>query len=339
MPPTRELDKLLLRNADRTEATTKAFEQELAKRYREAYKVIEGQLASLYAKMGDSPSLTEARRYGRLDSVKRAIAEEYRKLTRKAINGTLDNSASTYADAYYGSAWAYDQALGVAIKWPILPVEAIRASVYSTQSGEYFVDRFRNWEIKDTMKINQTITRMLVTGQSINKTARALSRKSWFEKTVEAIRDDMSKSYQHAQMIVRTEAGRNYTQGHLELYDKLDDLGIKAKKQWVATLDTRTRDTHGALDGQFADEKGLFYIGGDSAEGPGLFSQPENVINCRCRIIEVIDGLEPEFRRVRGKGIVEYQTYEQWAKDNGKTSTGWPIEAKARVAESQARRY
>jgi len=327
MMPSRELDKLLLRNADRTDATTRAFEAELAKRYREAYKEIEGQLASLYAKMGDSPSLTEARRYGRLDSVKRAIAEEYRKLTRKAINGTLDNSASTYADAYYGSAWAYDQALGVEVKWPLLPVEAIRASVWSGATGENFSARLRQWNTRELLTLQNKITSGLAQGFGYSKIARTVKKE---------VNDDYSRILR----IVRTEAGRNYTQGHLELYDKLDDLGIKAKKQWVATLDTRTRDTHGALDGQFADEKGLFYIGGDSAEGPGLFSQPENVINCRCRIIEVIDGLEPEFRRVRGKGIVEYQSFEQWARPLGWTpEKGWPIEAKARVAEEQARKY
>lgn len=322
----RELDKLLLRNAELTDETTKEFEKVLAQRYREAYNEIEAQLARLYAKMGDSPSLMEARRYGRLDSVKRAIGEEYKKLTKQAISGTLDNSASTYADAYYGSAWAYDQALGVEVKWPLLPVEAIRASVWSGDSGEQFAERFRNWSTRDVLGFQSKITSGLAQGHSYAKTART-------------IRDAFNMSYNQAIRIVRTESARNYTQGHLELYDKLDDIGIRARKQWVATLDTRTRDTHGALDGQFADDEGLFHIGDDSAEGPGLFSQPENVINCRCRVIEVIDGLEPEFRRIRGEGIVEYKTYDQWAEENGKTATGWPIAAKAKIAEKQAAKY
>jgi hypothetical protein len=324
--PSRELDKLLLRNADRTEATTKAFEQELAKRYREAYKAIEAQLADLYARMGDTPSLAEARRHGRLDSVKQAIAAEYKSLTKMAISGTLDNSASVYADAYYGTAWAYDQAIGVEVKWPILPVEAIRASVWSGETGEQFAERFRNWSTRDVLTFQGKITSGLAQGFGFAKTARG-------------VRDSINASYNQAVRIVRTEATRNYTQGHLQLYDNLPE-GIKARKRWVATLDGRTRDAHGTLDGQYADKNGNFHSStGAVGPGPGLMNSAADDINERCRLVEEIEDLAPEYRRIRGEGIVEYKTYDQWAEENGKTATGWPVEAKARLAEKQAAKY
>jgi SPP1 gp7 family putative phage head morphogenesis protein len=324
--PTRELDKLLLRNADRTEATTKAFEGELASRYREAYKEIEGQLASLYAKMGDNPSLIEARRYGRLDSVKRAIAAEYKKLTSFEIKGTRDNSASTYADAYYGSAWAYDQAIGVEIKWPILPVDAIRASVWSGATGENFSERLKQWNVKELLTLQSKITSGLAQGFGYPKVART-------------IKAEVNDDYSRIVRIVRTEATRNYTQGHLQLYDNLPE-GIKARKQWVATLDTRTRDAHGALNGQFADENGNFHSPtGAIGPGPGLMGNPGDDINERCRMVEIIDDLSPEYRRIKGEGIVEYKTYDQWAEENGKTAKGWPVEVKAKLDEWQTRKY
>jgi len=327
MPPTRELDKLLLRNADRTDATTKAFEAELAKRYREAYKEIEGQLASLYAKMGNSPSLVEARRYGRLDSVKKAIAAEYKKITGYEVKGVRDNSASVYADAYYGSAWAYDQALGYEIKWPLLPVEAIRASVWSGATGENFSERLRQWNTRELLTLQNKITSGLAQGLGYSKVARNVKKE---------VNDDYSRIVR----IVRTEAARNYTQGHLQLYDQLDDMGIKARKKWVATLDTRTRDAHGTLDGQYADENGDFHSPtGAVGPGPGLMNNAADDINERCRVVEVIDGLEPEFRRVRGEGITNYITYEEWAKSNGKTSEGWPIEKKTKLEYNKASKY
>ena len=326
MPPSRELDKLLLRNAERTEATTRAFEAELRTRYLKSYGQVESELARLYARMGDTPSIQEARRYGRLDALSKAIREEYRKLTGFELSSIRDNSASAYADAYYGSAWAYDQSIGVEIKWPVLPVEAIRQSVWSGATGENFSERLRQWD-----------TRELLTLQ--NKITSGLSQGFGYAKMARTVKKEVADDYSRIVRIVRTEAHRNYSMGHLELYDKLEDVGVKARKQWVATLDTRTRDTHGQLDGQFADEDGLFHSSGATAEGPGLFGVPEEDINCRCRVVEIIDGLAPELRRIKGEGIVDYKTYDQWAEEHGKTSTGWPIEAKAKIAEYQTRKY
>ena len=325
--PSRELDKLLNQSYNIAEQLVKEFERELAKTYKAAYVEIDNQLSKLYASMGDTPSLLEARRYGRLDNLMSAIKRQYRELTTKTIKETRNLSASVYAQGAYGTEWAYDQAIGTAIKWPVIPVEAIRASVWNSVAGEQFSERFRNWSTRDVITFQNRIAQSLAMGKGYSYTSKRI------RETIEA------SAYQ-AMRIARTESTRNYTQGHLQVYDSLEDVGIKAKKQWVATLDTRTRDTHGILDGQYADEDGLFHIHGDSAEGPGLFSDPSESINCRCRVIEVIDGLAPEYRRIKGEGIVPYQTYEQWAKDKGwSPSTGWDLEAKARLAESQARKY
>lgn len=322
-----ELDKLLLRNADRSDATVKAFEKELARRYRAAYGEIEKAIADLYAKMGDEITIVQARRYGRLGATMKAIAAEYKKLTGYEIKGVLSTSSAVYADAYYGTAWAYDQALGFEIKWPVLPVEAIRASVWSGATGENFSERLRQWNTRELLTLQNKITSGLAQGFGYAKIARTIKKE---------VNDDYSRIIR----IVRTEAGRNYTQGHLQLYNQLEGMGINARKRWVATVgDGRTRDTHGHLDSKYADSKGLFYSSGGSAEGPRLFGIPSEDINCRCRIVEIVDGLEPEFRRVRGKGIVEYQDYDTWAAENGKTASGWPIATKAKLDEWQTRKY
>tara|TARA_R100000734_G_C3315934_1_gene108171 strand:+ start:683 stop:1507 length:825 start_codon:yes stop_codon:yes gene_type:complete len=64
------------------------------------------------------------------------------------------------------------------------------------------------------------------------------------------------------------------------------DLGVKMQKQWVATNDARTRQTHAAASGQTVDMSEDFIVGGvpmsfagDSRGGAA------NVINCRCVIV------------------------------------------------------
>ena len=325
--PTRLLSDLQTLRQDASEADTKYYERLLAKRYRDAYNTLEAQLAKLYAQMGDNPSLQEARRYGRLDKLRKSIADEYRSLTKYNIEITRQSSASSYADAYYGSSWAYDQSVGVELKWPVLSVEAIRASVWSGATGENFSERLRHWEAREVITLQGKITQGLALGYGYPKVAKTVKQE---------IADDFSRIMR----IVRTEAHRNYSQGHLETYRQLDEVGVKARKQWVATLDTRTRDTHGALDGELADENGLFWIHGVSSEAPGLFGVAEEDINCRCRIVEVVEDFTPELRRIRGEGIVSYSTFKDWAEPRGwSESKGWPIEAKTKVSLEQTRSY
>jgi len=265
--PSRELDALLIRNAERTDAITAAFEKELARRYREAYQSIEAELAKLFAKIGATPTLREARRFNRLSSLQKAIAAEYKAMTREAIIGTRNNSARVFANGVYGTQWAYDQAIGVEIKWPVLSVEAIRQSVWDGVTGENFSQRLREWNTKELIALNQKITSGLAQGFGFSKVARSVKKE---------VNDDYSRIIR----IVRTEATRNYSQGHLATYDNLEKVGIEARKQWVSTLDTRTRDSHGSLDGTFADDDGLFYSSGGSAEAPGLFGIASEDINC-----------------------------------------------------------
>jgi len=78
---------------------------------------------------------------------------------------------------------------------------------------------------------------------------------------------------------------------------------------WVATLDDSTRKSHGVLDGQIADEKGLFYINGLSAEAPGHFGVDSEDIHCRCTTIARLK--ESQVRRTR-EGIIPYTNYKDW---------------------------
>lgn len=324
----RDLGKYQLWLAKHNEKTVKKAEIKLAAMYREAYANLDRELAKLYAQMGDPPTIQEARKYNRIASLQKAIAAEYRRTTNQAIQTTQDTAARSFADAALGGRWAYDQATGTEIKWPVLSAEALRESVWSSMTGQDFDDRFRDWDRVDYVKTTQRVQLGIAQGYGYAKTARIL-------------REEINRKAYQAMRIVRTESTRAYSQGHLEVYREAEEAGVQARKRWIATLDTRTRDTHGELDGQYADEKtGMFSINGYEVEAPGMFGDPAEDINCRCRVVDEIAGFEPEFRRVRGEGIVPYTTFSDWAGARGWTPEGgWPIEAKAEVSAEQARKY
>lgn len=76
---------------------------------------------------------------------------------------------------------------------------------------------------------------------------------------------------------------------------------------WMATMDSRTRDTHFAADGQRTTLGGTFTVGGAALRYPGDPNAPASErINCRCRaaVLEASDPLPEEVDRhtERGEG-------------------------------------
>lgn len=67
-------------------------------------------------------------------------------------------------------------------------------------------------------------------------------------------------------------------------------MGIKLKKEWLATLDGRTRHTHAMLDGQTAETDKPFHVDGYEIMYPGDTSAPGYLVyNCRCTLIAALD--------------------------------------------------
>jgi hypothetical protein len=77
-------------------------------------------------------------------------------------------------------------------------------------------------------------------------------------------------------------------------------------KQWLATMDARTRPTHAAADGQVVPREGRFEVGAAMLDYPADYTGPAaEVINCRCTILFVDS---PEALVVEGRqegGVVD----------------------------------
>lgn len=62
------------------------------------------------------------------------------------------------------------------------------------------------------------------------------------------------------------------------------------KKEWLATLDDVTRDSHAEADGQIVPMSSPFEVGGEALAFPGdQAGSPGNTINCRCAMAPVIE--------------------------------------------------
>lgn len=169
-------------------------------------------------------------------------------------------------------------------------------------------DTLQGLMLKDTndglAKVLRTVKQGLINGES-------------YAKQVKRVKDVFDGNVSNAARVIRTEGNRNLNAGAYLNSEELKQEGVRIRRQWVATLDGRTRDSHQHLDGQFEDDNGLFWIGGLSARYPGDFGDPSEDISCRCGTIDVVQGLEPQLRRakdpVTGKtDIISYKNYEEW---------------------------
>ena len=103
---------------------------------------------------------------------------------------------------------------------------------------------------------------------------------------IDDVYDDLTGA--RASMIARTETAASVNFGTVLTYH---DEGVQ-KKEWLATMDDRTRDDHADADGQVVGVDDDFQVGGDSMLMPGGGDDPRENINCRCTVLPVIGGEE-----------------------------------------------
>lgn len=88
-------------------------------------------------------------------------------------------------------------------------------------------------------------------------------------------------------VIARTEV---INASNLGSFAAAKQTGLDLQKEWLATPDDRTRETHSIANGQVQNLDDPFYVGGDQLMWPGDISMgasADEVINCRCTLTYV----------------------------------------------------
>lgn len=151
--------------------------------------------------------------------------------------------------------------------------------------------------------MNSAITQGIVQGETIPQIAKRI------------VNTTGERSYSSAVRNARTAYTGAQNAGRMEGLHQAQELGIKVKKQWMATLDDRTRDTHADLDGQIRDVDEPFEVDGMEIDYPGdPTADPSLVYNCRCTLVYVYPDYPSEMQRRDNETgeIVGDMTYREW---------------------------
>lgn len=159
-------------------------------------------------------------------------------------------------------------------------------------------------------QITASVTSSILQGKGIGKISDDLQSRMQNMNRTSAIRT------------ARTSVTAAQNAGRLDTYRAAQDMGVKLKKRWLATLDNRTRHAHAILDGQTVDVDKPFKVDGYDIMFPGDTSAPGYLVyNCRCTQIAEIDGEDTSSggRRARdpktGESVlVEDMTYAEWVR-------------------------
>ena len=113
----------------------------------------------------------------------------------------------------------------------------------------------------------------------------------------------------------RTMATGAQNAGRVDSYKRANQMGIPVKKQWLATLDMRTRHEHRVLDGQVQDDDKPFVVDGMKIMFPGDPEAPPSMCyNCRCTLIAAIAGHVSDLSDIsqRNAKKLEGMSYAEW---------------------------
>lgn len=90
------------------------------------------------------------------------------------------------------------------------------------------------------------------------------------------------KAMNKAMRIARTEGHRIQNRAQMDMLNKAKENGADVVKQWISTLDDRTRESHKVLDGQIREIEDYFEVNGHKAKYPSGFGVTSEDIHCRC---------------------------------------------------------
>lgn len=174
----------------------------------------------------------------------------------------------SYVNAYVGT--AYDIAgQGIPLIMPIDQAAAVRAIQTESKISEGLYNAL-GVDTKSLKKnIAKEVTRGIASGMTYEDIARNISNVS---------KAPMS----NANRIARTEGHRIQQASTMDAQKAAKKKGADVVKQWDATLDGATRETHRKLDGQIREVDEPFEMDGKKAMFPGDFGDPAEDCNCRC---------------------------------------------------------
>lgn len=322
---------------DLTEKELKALEKRIYDSYKEAYDGLTDIIKEYFAKFADRDEAEKARldagditeeqykqwrlaqigRGKRFEALRDKVAERMTNTNAAAVAYVNDATPGIYSLNRNFAAYTIEQVTGD-VGFDLWDEQTVkRLIVEQPEIMPYYPPKRalkRGIDLAWGKKqITASVTSSILQGKSIKHMADDLQ-----SRIVTMNRDSAIRT-------ARTAVTGAQNAGRMDSYFAAEKMGIKCRKEWMATLDGRTRHSHAMLDGEVVDNDKKFSNGCRFPGDPQ--GRPEEIYNCRCTLVSAIEGIDTAGgqRRARnpetGKSeLIENMTYAEWA--------GWKTRAK-----------
>ena len=258
--------------------------------------------------------------------------KQYQDALKKQVSGILDTMHAEefktvsdylqlcYEDAFVGTMFDM-QGQGIPLCFPLDQESMVRAVQLDSKISEGLYNAIGENVAELKKSITAEVARGIATGASFSDIARNLRTRMTGDGY-----DRAGGMLYRSKLIARTEGHRIQCQATMDACHKAKEKGADVVKQWDATLDAKTRDSHAQVDGEIREldkpfSNGLMFPGdpvGGAAE----------VCNCRCALLQRArwaldeDELKVLQERAAHFGLDKSDSFEEYKKNYLKAAEG-----------------
>ena len=276
-------------------------------------KALQDEINSIDALIGMTDDADEIARLKSMHQSK-VYQKQYQDAMKKQIGSILDNMqveefktvssylTKCYEDGFIGT--MYDlQGQGIPLCFPLDQEAMVRAVQLDSKISNGLYARLGEDVSLLKKKITAQVSRGISTGMTFPQIAKQLSNYT-------------NIGFNNAVRIARTEGHRIQVQSGMDACYKAKEKGADVVKQWDATLDGNTRESHQQVDGEIREidkpfSNGLMFPG-DPSGGAA------EVVNCRCALLQrarwALDEKELQTLKDRAEfyGLDKTQNFEDY---------------------------
>lgn len=234
----------------------------------------------------------------RYRELEKRLALDYTRTNVNAANIINDSLYNTYANNYNYELYLAEREGRIKTSFTLYDKDAVRHALRETPdmlaTAQVDIPKNLRW---NQQKVSSALAQGILQGDSISHIADRLQSVTNMNRSA-AIRN------------ARTLTTGAENGGRYNCSQRLAEKGIEQEKQWMATLDKRTRDSHRALDMETVPmdqpfSNGLMYPGDPDM----AHRKPEEVYNCRCRYVTQFKKFPSTFQRSTSALDT---SYEEW---------------------------
>jgi hypothetical protein len=211
------------------------------------------------------------------ESLKKQVSEIIDKLHDEDFKTVSEYLEKCYDEGFLGT--MYDlQGQGIPVCFPLDQESMVRAVQLDSKISKGLYDHLgENYSLLKK-RITSEVSRGIASSMTYAQIAQQLAGK------MTGIYKNPGGALAYSMRIARTEGHRIQCQATMDACYNAKDRGADVVKQWDATLDARTRNSHAAVDGEVKEleekfSNGLMFPGDPSGRA-------EEVIHCRCALLQ-----------------------------------------------------